>query len=127
MAGDRVAVADDHPVDAAHLAALAWMPSRRAAPTSASAASGPGQVISSARAARLGQRAVGEERPAPRGLGVARTADHLGRQPADRTAALVDQAGLSSQVSPSSTTRTTYRLPLRSPPAGHDHDLGAWP
>ena len=52
--------------------ALAAMPSRRAAPTSASAASGPGQVISRAED-RPGsvERPVGEERAAPGGLGVA--------------------------------------------------------
>ena len=44
---DRVAVADDDPVGAADLTGLAGMPSRRAAPTSAMAASGPGQVTSS--------------------------------------------------------------------------------
>jgi hypothetical protein len=41
--GDGVTVADDDPVDAAHLAGLGAMPSRRAAPTSASAASGRGR------------------------------------------------------------------------------------
>ena len=75
------------------------MPSRRAAPTSASAASGPGQVISSARrAAGLGERAVREERAAPGRLGVADgAATTLRRQPAHRAAAAVEQAGLPGQ------------------------------
>ena len=79
--------------------ALAWMPSRRATPTSASAASGPGQVTSSdGRAAGLGERAVGQEGAAPGGDRVAAAAgDHRGRQPAHGPAALVEQAGLPGQ------------------------------
>ena len=90
--------------------ALAVTPSRRAAPTSASAASGPGQVISSGgAAARLGERAVGEERAAPRGLGVADAAGDDGRRQAAHRTAARRRAGRSGGPAPRRrlTTRTT--------------------
>ena len=79
--------------------ALAGMPSRRAAPTSASAASGPGQVTSSADE-RPGSVSEPWARNAPRQAASASQAapdDDLRRQPAHRTAAAVEQAGLPGQ------------------------------
>ena len=79
--------------------ALAEMPIRRAAPTSARAASGPGQVTSRADE-RPGSVSEPWARKAPR---QAASASHteplttLRRQPAHRAAAAVDQAGLAGE------------------------------
>ena len=79
--------------------ALALMPRRRAAPTRASAASGPGAGdLQRGGAAGLGERAVGQEGAAPGGDGVAVAAgDDLRRQPAHRAAAAVEEPGLAGQ------------------------------
>ncbi len=79
---------------------FAVTPSRRAAPTSAIAASGPGQVTSSA---ELRPGSVSEpwarNAPAPGRLRVAHPAGHDGRrQAAHRAAAGVEQAGLAGQA-----------------------------
>ena len=79
--------------------ALAWMPSRRAAPTRASAASGPGQVTSSAED-RPGSVSEPCAMNAPRQAASASQAEALTtlrRQPAHRAAAGVDEAGLAGQ------------------------------
>ena len=79
--------------------ALAGMPSRRATPTSASAASGPGQVTSSDDE-RPGSVSEPWARKAPRQAATASQPPPettCGRQPADRAAALVEQAGLAGQ------------------------------
>ena len=96
---DGVAVADDDPVDPAHLAGLGRdaQPAGRADQREGRLGPGAGD-LEGRRPAGLGERAVGEERAAPGGLGVAhRAADDLGRQPAHRAAAAVDQAGLAGQ------------------------------
>ncbi|SHT61687.1 Uncharacterised protein [Mycobacteroides abscessus subsp. abscessus] len=99
--------------------ALALTPSRRAAPTSANAASGPGQLTSSA-----------EERPGSVNDPCARNAP---RQAASASATLPPTTCAGSprtgrprrssrpvcraNASPSLATRTTYRVVLRIPPA----------
>ena len=75
------------------------MPSRRAAPTRASAASGPGQLTSSADD-RPGSVSDPCARNAPRQAASASPtlpADHLGRQPAHRPAPQIEQPGLARQ------------------------------
>ena len=75
------------------------MPSRRAEPTRASAASGPGQVTSS-ELERPGSVSEPWARKAPRQAATASQPEPLtttGRQAADGTVALVDQAGLAGQ------------------------------
>ena len=96
---DRVAVADDDPVDAAHLAGLGADAEPAGRTDQRERRLGPGAGDLQRRgAARLGQRAVGEERAAPGRLGVAHGAGHhLRRQPAHRSAAAVEQAGLAGQ------------------------------
>ena len=79
--------------------ALAVMPIRRAAPTRASADSGPGQVISSA-LDRPGSVSEPCARNAPRQAASAQqtfAADDVRRQAAHRPAAHVEQAGLPGQ------------------------------
>src|SRR6478609_1310578 len=98
---------------------FAEIPSRRAAPTSASAASGPGHVTSSA-----------EDRPGsvsePWARNAPRQAASASSTPPDTTCGGRPRTGRPrwssrpvwrASDSPSRTTRTTYRLPLRSPPA----------
>src|SRR5690606_21201711 len=96
---DRVPVADDDAVDAAHLAGL-----RRDAQAARRAHEGERRLGSRARdlergrASRLGERAVREERAAPGGLGLLDTArDDLRRQPTDGPAALVEQTRLAGE------------------------------
>ena len=97
--------------------AFAAIPNLRAAPTSARAASGPGQVISSAEDL---PGSVNEPcaKNAPRH---AASASHI---PAETTCGGNPRIGRAfasispacrARASPSETTRTTYRLPLRSP------------
>ena len=97
--------------------ALALTPSRRAAPTSASAASGPGQLTSSA-----------DERPGSVSEPCAKNAP---RQAASASPTLPPTTWAGSprtgrprrssspvwraSASPSCATRTTYRVPLRMP------------
>ena len=106
--GDGVAVADHHPVRAADLPGL-----RRDAEPAGRADQGERRLRAGAGdlqrrgAARLGQRAVRQERAAPGRLRVAdAAADDLRRQPAHRTAAQVEQPGLAGQ-----------RLAVLRPPA----------
>ena len=96
---DRVAVADHDPVDAADLAGLGLdaEPAGDADQGERGLGAGAGDLERGG-AAGLGERAVGQERAAPGGDGVAAAAgDDRGRQPADRAAALVEQAGLAGQ------------------------------
>ena len=100
MRADGVAVADDDPVDPAHLAGLGRdaEPARRT--DEGQRRLGPGAGDLEGRGpARLGERAVGQEGPAPGGLGVARREPltTCGGQPAHRAAPAVDQAGLPGQ------------------------------
>ena len=96
---DGLALAHDDARHPAHLAGLGGMPSRCAAPTSAMAASGAGQVISSA-ADRPGSLSVPAARNAPRQI-AARSAREpvvsLFGQPAHGPAPLVEQAGLTGE------------------------------
>jgi hypothetical protein len=94
---DRVAVADDDTIDAAHLAGLSRDLQPPCGPDQRQRRLGSGAGhLQRHRATRLGERAVGQEGTAPGGDGIAhRAPDDLGRQPADGTTALVDQAGLS--------------------------------
>ena len=97
---DRVAVPDHHPVHPAHLARLGvdLQPPGRADHGQRHLRPRAGH-LERHRPARLGQRAVGEERAAPGRLAVAGGAgDHLPRQPAHRPAVVVDQAGLPGQA-----------------------------
>ena len=106
--------------------ALAEMPSRRATPTSASAASGPGQVTSSADD-RPGSVSEPWARKAPR---QAATASHpppettAGRQPADRAAARVEQAGLPGQGLAVLDHPDDVAAALAQAAALHHHDVG---
>jgi hypothetical protein len=93
---DRVAVADDDPVAAAHLARLR-LHTQAPADTDQRERRLGGWAgdLERARPARLGERAVGEERAAPGRLGVGDAAgDDMVRQTLHRTAAQVDEAGL---------------------------------
>ena len=96
---DRVAVADHHPVDPADLAGLGGDPEAagRADQRQRGLGARAGD-LQEERAARLGERAVRQERAAPGRLRVAgAAADHLRRQAPDRAAAAVDEAGLPGQ------------------------------
>ena len=102
---DRVAVADHHPVDAAHLAGLGHdaQPPGRPDQRQRRLRTRAGDLESRG-PARLGQRAVGQERAAPGGLGVAdRPDDHLRRQAAHR--------------SPAASTSPVWRASSRRPRA----------
>ena len=105
------------------------MPSRRAAPTSASAASGPGQVTSSA-----------DERPGsvsePWARNAPRQAASASQVAPDTTCGGSPRTGrprpssrpvCRASDSPSRTTRTTYRLPRRSPPGASTIDVAGVP
>jgi hypothetical protein len=97
---DRLAVPDHDPVHAAHVARLGVIFSRRAAPTRASAASEPGQVISSA-IDRPGSVSEPWARNAPR-QAASQSQDGAGHdlpgQAAHRPAVVVDQPGLAGQA-----------------------------
>ena len=96
---DRVAVPHHHPVDPAHLARLGLdaHPAGRADQRQRRLRPGTGD-LQRRRPARLGERAVGQERAPPGRLRVADPArDHLRRQPPYGPAALVEQAGLPGQ------------------------------
>ena len=109
--------------------ALACTPSRRAAPTSASAASGPGQVISSADE-RPGSVSEPCARNAPR---QAASASHraplttCGGSPRTGRPRPSSRPVCRASASPSLATRTTYRLPRRSPPAAITATSLPWP
>ena len=109
--------------------ALAWIFSRRAAPTRASAASGPGTGdLQRHRAARLGQRAVGEERAAPGRFAVAAAAgDHLPGQPAHRPPVAVHQAGLPGQAVAVLGHPDHVPVALPQPARGEHDQLGGVP
>ena len=96
---DRIAVADDHPIDVADLTGLgadaesSGRPDQRTPPRGSGA-----RHLQGHRTPRLGQRAVREERAAPGGLAVTQAAaDDLRRQTPGRTTTTVDQTGLSGQ------------------------------
>ncbi|CPU67796.1 Uncharacterised protein [Mycobacteroides abscessus] len=108
---------------------LADTPRRRAAPTSARAASGPGHVISRA-----------DERPGsvrdPWARKAPRHAASASSTPPETTCGGSPRTGRPrwsrrpvwrAKDSPSRTTRTTYRLLLRSPPADTTISSLVWP
>ena len=75
MRGDGVAVADDDAVDATDLTGLGLDPQPAGRADEGQRRLGPGAGdLERRRTAGLGERAVGEERAAPGGLGVARGA-----------------------------------------------------
>ena len=106
--------------------ALAWMPSRRATPTRASAASGPGQVTSSAED-RPGSVSEPWARNAPRQAATASQPppdDDRRRQAAHRAAALVEQAGLAGQRLAVLDDADDVAAALADAVALHHHDVG---
>ena len=123
---DRVAVADHDPVDAADLAGLGLdaEPAGDADERERRLRAGAGD-LERRRAAGLGQRAVREERAAPRGDGVAAaTGHHGGRQAAHRPAALVEQAGLAGQRLAVLDHPHDVAAALADAVALHHHDVG---
>ena len=97
---------------------LAVMPMRRAAPTSASADSGPGQVISSA-LERPGSVSEPCAMNAPRQAETAQqtfAATTCGGRPRTGRPRTSSRPVCRASASPSLTTRTMKWLPLRSPP-----------
>src|SRR5689334_22423756 len=96
---DRLAIADDDPVDAADLTGLGADAEATGRTDQRQRRLGAGAAdLESRRAAGLGERAVREERTAPRRHRVARRAgDDLRRKTADRAAAAVDEARLAGQ------------------------------
>src|SRR4029077_16437802 len=121
--------------------ALAWIFSRRAAPTRARAASGPGQVISSAidrpgpvrlpwarkgpRPAVSGRAAGGQEGPPPGGLAVTGGAGHhLPRQAADGPSVAIHQPGLPGQALTVLAHPDQVAVALAQPARGQDDQLG---
>ncbi len=109
--------------------ALEAIPSRRAAPTSASAASGPGQVTSSADE-RPGSVSEPCARKAPR---QAASASHVapdttcGGNPRTGRPRPSRSPVWRARDSPSRTTRTTYRLARRRPPGASTTMSLVWP
>ena len=109
--------------------AFAVIPNRRAAPTSARAASGPGQVISKAEDLP-GSVSEPCARNAPRH---AASASHI---PAETTCGGKPRIGrlfpstkpvCLARASPSVITRTTYRLPFRIPLGERIANSESWP
>src|SRR6478752_2951333 len=99
--------------------ALAPMPIRRAAPTSARAASGPGQVTSS-EALRPGSVSDPWARNAPRhaaSASLTEPATICGGNPRTGRPRWSIRPVCRASESPPATTRTTYLVPLRSPEA----------
>ena len=96
---DRLAVADDDSVHAAHLAGL-----RRDPEAAGGAHERHGRLVAGARdlesrgAARVGERACREERAAPDGSELfAATGREAVREPANRPAAGIQQSGLAGE------------------------------
>ena len=124
---DRLAVADDDPVHAAHLAGLRGdaEAAGRADERHRRLVAGAGD-LERGRAARIGEAAVREERAAPdRGDLVARAGGELVGQPAHGTTAGVEQAGLACEGL--AAVEHPHEVLVRSADAGRrDHrDVGA--
>ncbi len=97
---DRVTVPDHHPVNPAHIPALGRDTEPAGRADQRERGLRPRRCdLQGAGAARLGQRTVGQERPAPRSRGVAgRARHHLRRQSPHRSAPLVKQPGRPRQL-----------------------------
>src|SRR5689334_2144313 len=126
--GDRLAVPDHHPVHPAHVAGLGvdLQPPRGADQGERRLGAGAGD-LQRHRAARLGQRAVGQERAPPGRFAVARRARyHLPGQAADRAAVGVDEPGLPGQALAGLPLAypDQVAVPLAQPARGEHEELG---